>query len=162
MALSFSLSFRSIFSLAERSLCSRSCLKSLRRTSSIDPWPASLSQYQQQKANKKTLISEIYWAQLYTDLYFNLVCAFRSRLEYCLLIELRAVSPFPCPPVAGANVGREAVVIVKLEKCTDFGPIDDVSFIRFCGRGLVSLPSAEKLTDNKNIAAGHRQMEDDK
>ena len=44
-------------------------------------------------------------------LYFNLVCAGKSRLEYCFESALRSPSPLPEPPRAGSNVGLAAVVM---------------------------------------------------
>jgi len=44
-------------------------------------------------------------------LYFNFVCEGRSRLEYCLESADKSLSPFPCPALAGSNVGLAAVVI---------------------------------------------------
>ena len=53
-------------------------------------------------------------------LYFSFVCDAKSRLEYCLVIELRPVSPLPWPPWAGAKVGREAVVMFQKINTTQF------------------------------------------
>ena len=52
-------------------------------------------------------------------LYFNLVWAGKSRLEYCFESALRSPSPFPEPPRAGSNVGLAAVVMTyATTQCT--------------------------------------------
>ena len=48
-----------------------------------------------------------------TNLYFNLVCPGRSRLEYCFERAPKLFSPLPEPPLAVSHVGLAAVVIFQ-------------------------------------------------